>query len=110
MQMPGSLTRAAFDADPRQAAPNNVALKATNDFTQTRGALRLTWQPNADVRWTTSLYGADRDRFHAMTMGILQQGMRDSGLDSRLTAEFGTATLTRRLVAGVSFARLVPMS
>ena len=46
MQMPGSLTRAAFDADPRQAAPNNVALKATNDFTQTRGALRLTWQPN----------------------------------------------------------------
>lgn len=106
MQMPGSLTRAAFDANPRQAAPNNVALKATNDFTQTRGALRLTWQPNADVRWTTSLYGADRDRFHAMTMGILQQGMRDSGLDSRLTAEFGSATLTRRLVAGVSFARL----
>lgn len=106
MQMPGSISLAAMNANPRQAGTNYAALKATNDYTQKRAALRLTWQPSADVRWTTSLYGADRDRYHAMTVGILQQDMQDTGLDSRVAVEFGTAALTRRLVAGVSFARL----
>lgn len=106
MQMPGSLSLAAMNANPRQAGTNYAALKATNDYTQKRAALRLTWQPSADVRWTTSLYGADRDRYHAMTVGILQQDMQDTGLDSRVAVEFGTPVLTRRLVAGVSFARL----
>lgn len=106
MQMPGSLSRAAMLANPRQAAPNYVSQQAANDFTQTRAALRLTWQPNADVRWTNALHTADRDRFHAMTFGILEQGMRDSGFDSRLAVEFGSATLTRRLVAGLSLSQL----
>ncbi|MGB3988608.1 MAG: TonB-dependent receptor [Minisyncoccales bacterium] len=106
MQMPGSISLASMNANPRQAGTNYVALKATNDYTQKRGALRLTWQPNADVRWTTSLYTADRDRYHAMTYGILQQSMQDTGFDSRIAVEFGSSALTRRLVAGVSFARL----
>ena len=106
MQMPGSISRAAMDANPRQAAPNYVPLKATNDYTQKRGALRMTWQPSADMRWTTSLYTADRDRFHAMTFGILQQSMLDTGLDSRLAVEFGSPALIRRLVTGVSLSRL----
>lgn len=106
MQMPGSISLAAMNANPRQAGTNYVARKATNDYRQKRGAVRLTWQPSADVRWTTSLYTADRDRYHAMTFGILQQDMQDIGIDSRVAIEFGSAALTRRLVAGVSFARL----
>jgi len=106
MQMPGSISRAALIANPRQAAPNYVPLKATNDYTQKRAALRMTWQPSTDVRWTTSLYTADRDRFHAMTFGILEQRMLDTGLDSRLAVEFGSPALTRRLVSGVSLSRL----
>lgn len=106
MQMPGSISLAAMNANSRQAGTNYVALRATNDYTQKRGALRLTWQPNADVRWTTSMYAADRDRYHAMTVGILKQSMQDTGIDSRIAVEFGSAALTRRLVAGVSFARL----
>jgi len=106
MQMPGSLSRAAMLANPRQAAPNYVSQRAANDFTQTRAALRLNWQPNADVRWTNALHTANRDRFHAMTFGILDQDMRDSGFDSRLAVEFGSAALTRRLVAGLSIGQL----
>jgi iron complex outermembrane receptor protein len=104
--MPGSLSRAAMTTNPRQAAPQYVSQKATNDFTQARGALRLNWQPSADVRWTTSLHSTERDRFHAMTVGILEQDMRDTGFDSRVAVEFGSAALTRRLVAGFSTTRL----
>jgi iron complex outermembrane receptor protein len=55
MQMPGSLTRAAMLADPRQAAPGYVAQNAGNNYSQTRGALRMDWQPREGLRWTTSI-------------------------------------------------------
>ncbi|MGE8517030.1 MAG: TonB-dependent receptor family protein [Alcaligenes nematophilus] len=106
MQMPGSLSRAAMQADPRQAAPRYWAQKAANDFRQTRGAVRLGWQPSADVSWVSSFHTTRRDRFHAMTLGILQQEMKDSGFDSRLAIEFGSPTATRRLVTGFSVAQL----
>lgn len=107
MQMPGSLTRAAMRADPRQAAPGYVAQNAGNNYTQARGALRLDWQPREGLRWTTSLFAAQRDRFHPMTMGIVEQDMRDAGLDSRLVAELGQGGgLARRLVLGFSSAHL----
>lgn len=107
MQMPGSLSRAALAADPRQAAPGYAAQQAGNNYRQTRGALRLQWQPQAGLRWTTSVYTAQRDRFHPMTMGIVAQDMRDSGLDSRLVADLGEAGgLVRRLTLGVSHAQL----
>ena len=50
MQMPGSLTRAALLADPRQAAPGNSAQNAGNNYSQSRAALRLTWQPSTRLR------------------------------------------------------------
>ena len=107
MQMPGSVTRAAMLANPRQAAPGYVAQDAGNNYRQTRGALRMDWQPREGLRWTTSLFAAQRDRFHPMTMGIVQQDMRDTGLDSRLVAELGQGGgLTRRLVLGFSSAQL----
>lgn len=106
LQMPGSLTRAALDANPRAAAPMYGPMNARNDFTQKRGALRLNWEPDARTRWTTSVFASERDRFHAMTMGILEQDMDDTGIDSRLAIEFGAPDLTRRLVAGVSVAHL----
>lgn len=106
LQMPGSLTRAALDVNPRAAAPMYGPMNARNDFTQKRVGLRLGWEPDARTRWTTSVFASERDRFHAMTMGILEQDMDDSGIDSRVAIEFGGPGLTRRLVAGVSLARL----
>ncbi|HBK00429.1 MAG TPA: TonB-dependent receptor, partial [Delftia acidovorans] len=94
-------------ANPRQAAPGYVAQDAGNNYRQTRGALRMDWQPREGLRWTTSVFAAQRDRFHPMTMGIVQQDMRDTGLDSRLVAELGQGGgLTRRLVLGFSSAQL----
>jgi len=106
LQMPGSLTRAALNTDPRQAAPGYVNQNAVNNYTRTRGAVRATWQLSDQVRWTTVAHTSERDRFHAMTMGILQQDLRDSGFDSRVVAAWGPAGLTRQLTAGLSSARL----
>ena len=106
MQMPGSLSRAAMEADPRQAAPLYAPLQAGNDYRQKRGALRLTWEPSARLRWTTSVYAAQRDRYHAMVHGILAQDLRDTGLDSRLALDFGSVEQVRRLVAGLSLSRV----
>ena len=106
LQMPGSLSRAALDANPRAAAPMYGPMDARNDFTQKRGALRLAWEPDARTRWTTSVFASERDRFHAMTMGILEQDIDDFGIDSRVALEFGAPALTRRLAAGVSAVRL----
>lgn len=106
MQMPGSLTRAALLADPRQAAPGNSAQNAGNNYSQSRAALRLTWQPNTRLRWTSSVYTAERDRFHPMTMGIVKQDMRDAGLDTRLVADFAEQALPRRLTLGFSSTHL----
>lgn len=106
LEMPGSLTRAAMNANPRQAAPQYAPQNAVNDFRQKRAAVRLAWTPSARVNWTSSVFSSERDRFHAMTFGILQQEMDDTGFDSRLAIEFGGPALTRRLVAGVSLARL----
>lgn len=106
MQMPGSLTRAALLANPHQAAPGNRAQNAGNNYNQSRAALRLSWQPNARLRWSSSVYAAERDRFHPMTMGIVQQNMRDSGLDTRLVADLAEQALPRRLTLGLSSAHL----
>lgn len=106
LEMPGSLTRAALNANPRQAAPQYVPQNAVNNFRQKRAALRMVWTPANQVRLTSSVFTSERDRFHAMTFGILQQDMDDTGFDSRLAIEFGSPALTRRLLAGVSLARL----
>lgn len=102
LQLPGSLSRAAVKADPRQAAPNNSRLKAGNNYTLNRAAARLTWTPSAGREITASAWLSERDRFHPMTIGILDQTSDDIGLDLRAAFDLGGSDLTRRLIVGFS--------
>ncbi|MFC5345504.1 TonB-dependent receptor family protein [Brevundimonas staleyi] len=105
LELPGSISRAALDADRRQAAPNSDRLNAGNNYVLTRAAARLTWAPSEGRSITASAYVSDRDRFHPMTFGILDQQSQDLGLDVRGVFDLGSGGLTRRLVVGASTAR-----
>mgnify|MGYP003575605017 CR=1 FL=1 len=105
MEMPGSLSLAALTSNLRQAAPNNERLAAGNNYTLNRAAARLDWTPGEGRRITASAWIADRDRFHPMTMGILQQDSEDIGLDVRGVFDLGAGSLTRRLAIGASTGR-----
>ena len=105
LQLPGSITRAALIADRRQAAPNASRLHAGNYYDLNRAAARFTWKPQEGREVIASAYIAKRDRFHPMTMGILEQDSTDIGADVRGVFDFGSAELTRRFVIGVSAAR-----
>ncbi|GAA0619371.1 TonB-dependent receptor [Brevundimonas kwangchunensis] len=105
LQLPGSLSRAALDANPRQAAPNSSRLKAGNNYTLNRAAGRLTWTPEAGREITASAWVSERDRFHPMTMGILDQTSDDIGVDLRAAFDLGGSDLARRLIVGVSVGR-----
>lgn len=106
MEMPGALTHAAMDKDPKQAAPNYARLGATNNYTLRRTALELTWQPGLQTKIISTAFVADRDRYHAMTYGILDQEIRDVGVNTRVVSELGSESLPRRVTFGVMMSRL----
>lgn len=106
MEMPGSISRAAMAVDRRQAAPNSARLDAGNNYKLNRVATRLTWKPDTHRSLTASAWLADRERFHPMVFGILQQDSRDTGVDLRSVMDFAVAgEPQRRLAFGASSAR-----
>ena len=104
LQLPGSLSRAVLSINRRQAAQNSAAQNAGNYYTLDRAAARLAWRPSDRLQITASAYVADRDRFHPMVFGILDQNARDTGLDVRGVFDFGSPELTRRLALGAASA------
>lgn len=105
LELPGSISRAALNTDRRQAAPNSERLNAGKNYVLTRAAGRLTWTPGEGRQITASAYVSDRDRFHPMTFGILDQSSQDLGFDVRGVFDLGAGGLARRLVVGASTAR-----
>lgn len=105
LQLPGSITRAAMNANRRQAAPNASRLHAGNYYDLNRAAARLSWTPAEGRQVTASAFISHRDRFHPMTMAILTQDTTDIGADVRGVFDFGSDSLTRRLVLGTAAAR-----
>lgn len=106
LQMPGSLSQAAMAADRRQAAPNYERLNAVNNYALNRAAIKLSWKPRAGIEWTSTVYASDRDRVHAMVFGVLENGFKDTGLDTRLTADLGAPGQLRRVVLGAATQRM----
>lgn len=104
LELPGSISRAALAADRRQAAPNSPRLNAGNKYVLNRAAARLSWQPDTRSNVTLSAYVSDRDRFHPMTFGILDQQSTDYGVDLRGVFDLGDGGAMRRLVVGVASA------
>lgn len=104
-ELPGSISRAAMATDPRQAAPNSARQNAGNSYLLKRAAARLTWRVAEGRQLSAAAYVSDRDRFHPMVFGILDQQSEDAGADIRGVFELGGAGPTRRLVLGAAIAR-----
>lgn len=106
LQMPGSISGAMMDEDPKQAGANYQRLNAHNNYRVNRLAAQLNWRPNESVHWRTSAYLNQRDRDHAMTYGYVMNDFRDAGLDTRAAVDFGEAGLVRKLAAGARYQRM----
>lgn len=84
--LPGSLSRAQFQADPRQAAAGSVALDQRRDFVLNRLGLRLAGQPAAGREWVASAYYAAKSLDHPIFQ-VLLQDTDDYGVDLRYRIE-----------------------
>jgi len=85
-ELPGNLTFAEFERDPRLAAPANVAQDQRRDYTLSRIAAKLAWTPRPGRTLTLSAFHADKDLHHPIFQ-VLQQASRDAGVDLRWRGE-----------------------
>lgn len=85
-EIPGALTRAQFDADPRQAAAGNVANDQSRNQRGLRGSLRTTWRLADGLTLEAATYAVWKDLDHPIFQVIDQQS-RNYGTFARLDWE-----------------------
>ncbi|MFN4178593.1 TonB-dependent receptor family protein [Phenylobacterium sp.] len=85
-EIPGALTRAQFDADPRQAAAGNVANDQSRNQRGLRGSLRTTWRLADGLTLEAAAYAVWKDLDHPIFQVIDQQS-RNYGAFARLDWE-----------------------
>ncbi len=82
-EIPGSLTLAQFNANPRQPAPGNYANDQGRNSRGVRTSLRTTWRLNDQTVFEGALYGVWKDLDHPIFQVIDQQS-RNYGAFGRL--------------------------
>jgi iron complex outermembrane receptor protein len=82
-EIPGALTRAQFDADPRQAAAGNYANDQGRNQRGLRGSLRTTWRLDDQTVFEGGAYVVWKDLDHPIFQVIDQQS-RNYGAFGRL--------------------------
>jgi len=78
-QIPGALTAAQFEADPRQAAPGNLANNYSRDQTGVRGSLRATWALDDTLTFEGAAYAVYKDLNHPIFQVINQESSNFGG-------------------------------
>jgi iron complex outermembrane receptor protein len=82
-EIPGALTRAQFDADPRQAAPGNYANDQGRNQRGVRTSLRTTWRLTDSTVFEGAVYGVWKDLDHPIVQ-VIDQESRNYGAFGRL--------------------------
>ena len=72
-ELPGNLTKAQLEDDPRQANPGNVALDQKRDFELARVATKTAFHPTPDTRWTLVAAWTYKDLDHPIFQVIDQR-------------------------------------
>jgi iron complex outermembrane receptor protein len=72
-EIPGSLTLAQFDANPRQSAAANLASDQGRNQRGVRGSLATTWRLNDSLVFQGAVYGVWKDLDHPIFQVIDQQ-------------------------------------
>lgn len=82
-EIPGALTRAQFDANPRQPAAGNVLNDQSRNQRGLRGSLRTNWRLNDNLAFEGGAYAIWKDLDHPVFQVIDQQS-RNYGVFGRL--------------------------
>lgn len=85
-EIPGALTRAQFEADPRQPAPASYAGDQARDQRVLRGSLRTTWRLSEGAVFEGALYATWKDLDHPIFQ-VIDQESRNFGAFGRLRWE-----------------------
>lgn len=98
-ELPGSLTRAQFRRDPRQANPANITGDQKRDFQLWRVSNRTTWQMSStsDLEWVT--YGSVKQLSHPIFQ-VIDQDSTDYGMQLRLGHNGHLLGRPNRIVVG----------
>lgn len=103
-ELPGSLTWAEAQRDPRLAAPANLSNDQRRDFTLDRIAGRLAWTPSQHGQLLLSIFHA-RKSLHHPIFQVLEQDSRDTGIDVRWRSEHVLGGHRNVLTAGMQFSQ-----
>ena len=97
--LPGALTRAAFEADPRAADPENVADRWGRDYALHHVGVQLRTQISPTQRLEISPYMQYRDIDHPI-FEVISQISHDYGAEIRYENSAGLGALSNRLTIG----------
>ncbi|HEX4856363.1 MAG TPA: TonB-dependent receptor [Limnobacter sp.] len=111
-ELPGNLTKAQLQANPRQANASSAAANAQRDFLITRLANKTTWVSEDGTEYNAGAYAVDKNLYHPLPFGLIDQQTRDIGLFGNRTAQHEIAgyrhqsTLGFNLVQGLTAAKV----
>lgn len=99
-EIPGSLTRAQIDADPRQAAAGNYANDQARDQRGMRASLRTTWRLSDNTVLEAGAYATWKDLDHPIFQ-VIDQESRNFSAFARLDWEGELGGMRADAYAGV---------
>lgn len=98
-ELPGSLTRAQFRRDPRQANPANITGDQKRDFQLWRVSNRTTWQMTSATDFELVTYGSVKQLSHPIFQ-VIDQDSTDYGMQLRLGHNGHLLARRNRIVVG----------
>ncbi len=99
-ELPGSLTRDGFEADPRAASDGSINGQWHKDKTRSRLGVRYRRYLGDQVDITVSgFYGEHATPYHPIFM-VLEEDFRSSGIDGRIAIDHRVAERSNKLIAG----------
>ncbi len=111
-ELPGNLSKAQLQADPTQANAMSAGANSQRDFLITRLANKTTWISPAGVEYNAGVYAVNKNLYHPLAFGLIDQQTRDVGTFGNRIAQgelLGMphdTTLGYNLVWGMTEARI----
>jgi len=111
-ELPGNLTKAQLQSNPTQANAASAAANSQRDFLITRLANKTTWISPTGVEYNAGVYSVDKNLYHPLSFGLIDQQTRDVGTFGNRIAQgelWGLrhdTTLGYNLVHGITEARI----
>ncbi|KPF67073.1 hypothetical protein IP84_14280 [beta proteobacterium AAP99] len=103
-QLPGAVTKAQLNADPRAANPANISGDQRRDIRWTRLSNKTVWAPDAAQRLEVFWSASDKSLFHPIFQ-VIDQKNRDATAELRYVNSMPVFGLPQRFTVGYNPAR-----